>query len=292
MIRAALCWTVFFASQRRGNAQTHPVCEVCGCNWCPPGFRAGEPGAIIVVPNDLRTFSDNLTEVPCNLIENLGLSGRVPRDLCTDAFRLSTNLREVCGCPPLPPVVEPTNIGTPLTLAPTQPVAAPFIPEPTRVPETDRSFNDPASAENSAAPSESPAYRASGIPSCPPSNATPTEAPSLLPNTIGPSAEMGPSWLPHPVAVGKGLIDLSSPVVAKPPTPPTGKAPSQAPEPEPSFPPLIPPALETETRFREGKGKASSKRRMKKGKQKGRASMKGKSSSMKGKGRSMKNKKR
>lgn len=123
------------------------VCEICGCSFCPEGFRVGNPAGIIPIPPEFQeqAMEFGFTELPCALLETLGLSGQAPPELCVDELRLADEIREPCGCPPLPDV--PTNPPVP---APTEaPVPSPTeapVPSPTEPPApapTDAPVADP-----------------------------------------------------------------------------------------------------------------------------------------------------
>jgi hypothetical protein len=91
-----------------------PVCEVCGCSFCPPGFAVKHPDGMIPIPDGLRDHvpTTGFTEVPCGLLDLAGLSGQIPADVCNDddQFRLVPAFRASCGCPALPPA--PTTAAT------------------------------------------------------------------------------------------------------------------------------------------------------------------------------------
>lgn len=83
--------------------QRAPVCEVCGCSFCPEGFEVGNLGGLIEIPSN-DSLPPKVSEVPCTLLDYAGSSGQISETECNDDFRLFPEFREVCGCPPLPAV--------------------------------------------------------------------------------------------------------------------------------------------------------------------------------------------
>jgi hypothetical protein len=81
-----------------------PVCEICGCSYCPPeDFAVGNPDGVIPIPPQFLDISPpGFTNVSCGYLEFGGLSGMIAADLCSDELRLDPTLRTNCGCPPLP----------------------------------------------------------------------------------------------------------------------------------------------------------------------------------------------
>lgn len=82
------------------------VCQLCGCSYCTPGlYPVGKPWAVIDLPEgsldeEAQEVIDQLGGLTCGLIELV--LGQVTEDECSDEFRLIPELRELCGCPPLP----------------------------------------------------------------------------------------------------------------------------------------------------------------------------------------------
>lgn len=126
------CWTtiivvsLLLAAPTTTTAQS---CELCGCSFCPPGeFPVGNPDALFPIPEgqltpDLEESLEQLEaagiDLNCAFIASA--VAQTPPDQCIelDAFRLLPEIRELCGCPPLPaPTVSPRPTASP-TAAPT-----------------------------------------------------------------------------------------------------------------------------------------------------------------------------
>lgn len=131
MISAVLLYLSIHA-----HAEQVMICELCGCNDCPPGYVFGNPAGIIPVTQELiddygeielpptplnpepSTLADTLaalglvvgSELSCALLETLATSGLIPLEACDDRLRTDPVFRENCGCPPLPnpPLPDPT----------------------------------------------------------------------------------------------------------------------------------------------------------------------------------------
>ena len=111
-------WTAIIVVSLLAGAPTTTAqfCELCGCSFCPTGeFPVGNPDAIFPIPEgqlspDLQDSLEQLEAagivLDCGFVAfALALS---PPDQCAELeeFRLLPELRELCGCPPLPPTTE------------------------------------------------------------------------------------------------------------------------------------------------------------------------------------------
>ena len=85
------------------STTVNPVCEICGCSFCPPGFTVGNPSGTVPIPEEFADLAPpGFTEIPCSLLDFAGTSGQIPESNCTDDNRLDPEFREACGCPMLP----------------------------------------------------------------------------------------------------------------------------------------------------------------------------------------------
>ena len=129
------CWTtiivvsLLLAAPPTTTAQS---CELCGCSFCPPGeFPVGNLDAPFPVPEgqlspDLAHLEVLLAQLEASAIVlncafvASALAQLYPPEQCIalEELRLLPEIREVCGCPPLPPTVSPRPTATP-TAAPT-----------------------------------------------------------------------------------------------------------------------------------------------------------------------------
>jgi hypothetical protein len=147
-----------------------PAVPADGCSICGPNLCIGNPDAIFTFPSQPST--------PCDVLQQAGLDGIVPLDVCPSL----AGLVSVCECgaglapsaPPTPSPVQPTPPPVQPTPPPVQPTPAPVQPTPAPVQPT------PAPARPTPAPAR------------PTPNTIPTPYP-IFSFTSSPAADMGGS---------------------------------------------------------------------------------------------------
>ena len=82
------------------------ICKLCGCSFCPDTFKVGSPDGEILIPAELQEEVGH-TSISCSILDLAGKNGLIPENLCGDELRLLPEIRQVCGCPALPPKPTP-----------------------------------------------------------------------------------------------------------------------------------------------------------------------------------------
>jgi hypothetical protein len=165
-----------------------------GCSYCPPGFTAGDPDAVIPIPTEFAAqVPPGLTQIKCSFLEFLGASGQIPAEFCDDALRLAPAFRNLCDCPALPAAPSETSPMAAVTGAPAAPSSE--SPVAAAVPSTTPTLDDnagpvttgPLAASTSTAPTARPVVAPS----------PPVMAPVVVPPpTVAPVPQRLPSYAP------------------------------------------------------------------------------------------------
>ena len=108
----------------------NPVCKICGCSFCPPGFMMQNPNGLITITQEIldefggivvpgqdgdATLESVLAQfgfvagsvLPCSLLDTAASNDLIPIEGCIDLLRLNPIIRDTCGCPAVPD--PPTN---------------------------------------------------------------------------------------------------------------------------------------------------------------------------------------